>query len=479
MTDSNERKHVLDYTHVNLHYVEDQRKNLLGKFNSLNQELSSCKSELNDLRNTKTLNLSLQDEITKLSLENESLKDEISNLKKVIEKWTCSRVTLDQLLSEQIPGNISKASEIFPDITSDSETEQRPLPPLPKLTGAEPANSSKFPSLTNLTLTKTVPKKTHLTSKNVSTVKGKAGSKPPSISESYLDKNSDLTTEKLVLTLMEEVKGLKEHIKLPTDTSPSESQSSSSKSAVGKQRPWFEPCKHRGYSRELGPKVVFRDNSLGDTEGYGSVNCNGITFTRVAYMNVFNIRRQELEESFHVTFSEDDEASSQSSTEGDEINFNENITFPDDEFSQHRNKISQNSGMRSCPYHETPESTTSNDRPFINTHESEDNPEPAKVQVSIINEPISEAILLISETSQSEGPPLPQDRWSRDGHIELVNIIGEPLAGITTRSRIRYSEAAFTYECLYVNFLSEIKPKRLSKALKEEGWIIAMQDELN
>ncbi|GJW60284.1 hypothetical protein Tco_0109619 [Tanacetum coccineum] len=36
-------------------------------------------------------------------------KDEISDLKRVIEKWTCSKVTLDQQLSEQIPGNIFKA----------------------------------------------------------------------------------------------------------------------------------------------------------------------------------------------------------------------------------------------------------------------------------------------------------------------------------------------------------------------------------
>ncbi|GJX26982.1 retrovirus-related pol polyprotein from transposon TNT 1-94 [Tanacetum coccineum] len=36
---------------------------------------------------------------------------------------------------------------------------------------------------------------------------------------------------------------------------------------------------------ESGPKVVFEDDSSGDTEGYGSVNCNGITFTRVAYVN--------------------------------------------------------------------------------------------------------------------------------------------------------------------------------------------------
>ncbi|GJW93369.1 retrovirus-related pol polyprotein from transposon TNT 1-94 [Tanacetum coccineum] len=39
------------------------------------------------------------------------------------------------------------------------------------------------------------------------------------------------------------------------------------------------------YSKELGPKVIFRDDSSSDTEGYGSINCNGITFTRVAYVN--------------------------------------------------------------------------------------------------------------------------------------------------------------------------------------------------
>ncbi|GJW04357.1 hypothetical protein Tco_1563213 [Tanacetum coccineum] len=41
---------------------------------------------------------------------------------------------------------------------------------------------------------------------------------------------------------------------------------------------------HR-YSKESGLKLVFGDNSPGDTEGYGSVNCNGNTFMRVAYVN--------------------------------------------------------------------------------------------------------------------------------------------------------------------------------------------------
>ncbi|GJZ76782.1 hypothetical protein Tco_0641454 [Tanacetum coccineum] len=183
--DGEERKHVLDYTHVDLRYMEDWMKNLLRKFNSLNQELSSCESELSDLKNTKSLNCSLQKEIIRLNLENDSLKDEITDLKNVIEKWTSSKVTLDQLLTEQVPGNIvralrgrgkkkviisskevlfSKATEspfkTILEITSDSESEcdnLEPLPPFPKLTRVEPIGTSAgVLTLANLTLTPAV-----------------------------------------------------------------------------------------------------------------------------------------------------------------------------------------------------------------------------------------------------------------------------------------------------------------------------------
>ncbi|GKD68078.1 retrovirus-related pol polyprotein from transposon TNT 1-94, partial [Tanacetum coccineum] len=134
-----------------------------------------------------------------------------------------------------------------------------------------------------------------------------------------------------------------------------------------------------------------------------------------------------MEETVHVTFSEDDEAISQFSTEGDAINFNVNKSFPDDEFLKPRNE----------------ESIISEDLPEF----TEPDNQPA------LNEP--------------------------DQHIELVNIIGEPLAGITIKSMIRDSDAASASECLYVNFLFEMEPKKLIEALKEEGWIIAMQEELN
>ncbi|GKA82049.1 hypothetical protein Tco_0788797 [Tanacetum coccineum] len=55
-------------------------------------------------------------------------------------------------------------------------------------------------------------------------------------------------------------------------------------SGCSKHMTWVKQYLHR-YSKESGHKVVFGDNSSSDTEGYGSVNCNGITFTKVAYVN--------------------------------------------------------------------------------------------------------------------------------------------------------------------------------------------------
>ncbi|GJW54471.1 retrovirus-related pol polyprotein from transposon TNT 1-94 [Tanacetum coccineum] len=870
MTDGDERKHVLDYTHVDLHYVEDQRKNLVSKFNLLKQEISLHKSELFNLKNSVSINFSLQNEVIRVNLENESLKNEIIDLKKVIEKWTCSKFTLDQLLSKQVPGNIvktlggkgrkkekisskevvfTKANEssyvLAPEITSDSESEcdsQESRPPLPNLIGAAPSSTSEsLISLSDLTLNMA-----DLTLDTPNLKKTR-----PSV---------DSSIEQLLLTLMEEVKGLKRKIEIPSGTPPSSSQPSSSKAS--KQKTWFGPCKHCGfrnhlsdycyskpkcstcgstdhltkehlehaavkktlsnlkaqsplkpspkkapmipkpfieckyygfnayhsdhcefypgcedylkryvwyldsgcsrhmigikqylhiYSKESGPKVVFGDDSLGDTEGYGSGtiynqndevvliaprrrdvcvidmsslikkamhlslsrppqvlissgirdSCkkgkhhrasfktkrsfsinkslhllhmdlfgpvkpqtishnkytliivdeysrkmeslnevrvkevrsdNGIEFRNykleelcdekgisqnfsspctpeqngvaerrnktlieaartmlnsaklpkpfwgkavntacytqnrsiivkrhgktsydmfrgrspyISYFHVFgclvhihnhmdhlgkfdekaddgfflgyslvakafrlfNIRRQEMEEIVHVTFSEDDQAISQSSTEGDAINFNENISFPDNEFFEPMSEVTQCPGnTKYFPYIPAYENTTPSDSPILQVSiisedplefieadnhpalnepvqtESADLFEPGEPQNNVIIEPISDVQPSPSISPSDEvilQTPVPQDKWSREKHIELVNIIGESLAGITTRSRIRDSDVASAYECLYVNFLSKMEPNKLIKALEEEGWIIAMQEELN
>nr|GEU94699.1 retrovirus-related Pol polyprotein from transposon TNT 1-94 [Tanacetum cinerariifolium] len=132
-----------------------------------------------------------------------------------------------------------------------------------------------------------------------------------------------------------------------------------------------------------------------------------------------------------------------------------------------------------------PEFTNADDRPTLNELDlakSKDILEPVVIQDYIINEPISDVQPSPTISPSAKGilqPHVAQDRWSREKHIELVNIIGEPLAGITTGSRVRDSKAASAHECLYVNFLFEMEPKKLIEALKEEGWIIAVQEELN
>nr|GEY83963.1 retrovirus-related Pol polyprotein from transposon TNT 1-94 [Tanacetum cinerariifolium] len=162
---------------------------------------------------------------------------------------------------------------------------------------------------------------------------------------------------------------------------------------------------------------------------------------------VFNIIRQEMEETIHVTFSEDDEAISQSSIEGDAINFNENRSLPDDEFLEPRSKVTQ------CP--EPPEFTIIDDHRALNELdqlESADNLEPAEIQD---NDQMNQSVMF-----------KPLQPFNPQMKVSLILVV-------------RDSKATSAYECLYVNFIFEMEPKKLIEALEEEGWIIAMQEELN
>ncbi|GJR15747.1 hypothetical protein Tco_0798399 [Tanacetum coccineum] len=82
------------------------------------------------------------------------------------------------------------------------------------------------------------------------------------------------------------------------------------------------------------------------------------------------------------------------------------------------------------------------------------------------------SLVHISKSSSTKFSSVPhQDRWSKEKHIELVNIIGDPGEGMLTRMSI------FASECLFADFLSEIEPKKVFEALKHLGWVDAMQEE--
>ncbi|GKA51324.1 hypothetical protein Tco_0744520, partial [Tanacetum coccineum] len=372
---------------------EDHRKKLLNKFNSLNQEVSSLPGNVAHALGGKG-----------------KKKDTI--------------VSKEVLFSKVV----ESPSVIAPEITSNSKSEcdiQEPLPPFPKLLGAGPNETSKDDiSLVDLTLTLTTSDEIKKVFDKRFVVKGQKKKSQPITSfvpNLSLAKKADSSTKNLILTLVEEVKGLKEKIKIPSNTSPSVSQLGSSISAKGKQRTCFndhhsDECeyypgcdiygsialetsyytkkpssnnrkqrianKHMTgvkqylyrYSKEPGPKVVFGDNSSGDIEGQLCdanlkvlfIKTQGTIFNQNNEVVLIAPRRRDVyvidmssfnDESNACFFakasnsvnwlwhkSEDDEAISKSSTEGDEINFNENISFPNDEFIMPMSIVPQSFG---------------------------------------------------------------------------------------------------------------------------------------
>ncbi|GKB73102.1 retrovirus-related pol polyprotein from transposon TNT 1-94 [Tanacetum coccineum] len=155
----------------------------------------------------------------------------------------------------------------------------------------------------------------------------------------------------------------------------------------------------------------------------------------------------------------DDEAISQTITEGDDVNINEVSSFPEDEFIEPRNIDTLcTANTEYFPYVLAFDLLSSNIK-----------------EATIMNE--ADHPKLADNHSLDEQLEEIRDRWSREKHIELVNIISKPLAGITNRSRVRDLEATSAHECQHVNFLSQIEPKRLVEALVEEGWVLAMTEE--
>nr|GEU75267.1 retrovirus-related Pol polyprotein from transposon TNT 1-94 [Tanacetum cinerariifolium] len=91
--------------------------------------------------------------------------------------------------------------------------------------------------------------------------------------------------------------------------------------------------------------------------------------------------------------------------------------------------------------------------PRISGHLSSPNVEDTSVQDTV---PISNSSLSIPFMTSLA----PQDRWSQDKHVELVNIIGDPGAGMLTRAMAKELNAVSAHECLFVDFLSKEEPKK-------------------
>ncbi|KAD2392849.1 hypothetical protein E3N88_39826 [Mikania micrantha] len=83
---------------------------------------------------------------------------------------------------------------------------------------------------------------------------------------------------------------------------------------------------------------------------------------------------------------------------------------------------------------------------------------------------------------QVEVPPYPVGRINRIHPQE--NIIGSPLDGVKTRNQLSSGGLADILDfadvnfCAHSCFISQVQPRTVTKALKEESWVDAMQEEL-
>ncbi|GJT64347.1 hypothetical protein Tco_1015827 [Tanacetum coccineum] len=150
---------------------------------------------------------------------------------------------------------------------------------------------------------------------------------------------------------------------------------------------------------------------------------------------VFNTRRQQTEETYHIIFDESPDAIKFSKPSVDNINIVENKRYPPDEYLH--------------PYEPSQiYQTNSNDVSFIEPYES---PEPVVLETEVSSDQNEDTS--VQDTISIPNPPLPipsvvtpapQDRWSQDKHIELVNIIGNPGARMLTRAIAKQLSAAVT-----------------------------------
>ncbi|GJQ95853.1 retrovirus-related pol polyprotein from transposon TNT 1-94 [Tanacetum coccineum] len=234
---------------------------------------------------------------------------------------------------------------------------------------------------------------------------------------------------------------------------------------------------------------------------------------------IFNTRRQQNEETYHITFDKSPDAIKFLKPLVDDINIAETKRYPPDEYlhpyepsQRYQTKYNDVSFIEpyeclepvvletkvSSDQHGQSDKNDHNDQndqsaqtnEILNDDQSEHSNHTIDEQI-IDNLPNTEYIQIfehlsspsIEDTSVQSIIPIlnssllipsmvtlaPQDRWYQDKHIELVNIIGNPRAGMLTRAMAKQLSATSAHECLFVDFLSEEELKKVSKALQHPG----------
>nr|GEU62433.1 retrovirus-related Pol polyprotein from transposon TNT 1-94 [Tanacetum cinerariifolium] len=191
----------------------------------------------------------------------------------------------------------------------------------------------------------------------------------------------------------------------------------------------------------------------------------GYSFVSKAF-RVFKTKRQQVKETYHVTFDESMEAIRFTNTFVDKIGINDSSRYPFDEFLHENDPSRQYQENYDISYYLTPhdrsltELTQTTHVLKVITPNEKNTPLTKDTEVPTLTQS------LITHNASIISHPIPQDRWSSDEHIKLINIIGEPTKGMLTKSMVAKPITASASEFLLANFLFEIEPKKVFEALK-------------
>ncbi|GKE64023.1 retrovirus-related pol polyprotein from transposon TNT 1-94 [Tanacetum coccineum] len=120
MDEDSDWQNYLKYINIDLKFVEEQKLNLLSKYNKIVFEFNKCRDELLVLKQAKPDDVTFQIQNTELIKLNHALQEQLKEEKKINEKWLTRSKKVSQCISDQIPHQKKKVlgGELFTESSS-------------------------------------------------------------------------------------------------------------------------------------------------------------------------------------------------------------------------------------------------------------------------------------------------------------------------------------------------------------------------
>ncbi|GKA68502.1 hypothetical protein Tco_0768419, partial [Tanacetum coccineum] len=131
MDEDSDWQTYLKYINIDLMFVEEQRLNLLSKYNKIVFELNKCRDDLLVFKQAKLDAVTFQIQNTELTRLNHALQEQLKEERKVNEKWLNSSNKVSQCISEKILNQKKKILRIEQLTESSSKNDVKENPFIP------------------------------------------------------------------------------------------------------------------------------------------------------------------------------------------------------------------------------------------------------------------------------------------------------------------------------------------------------------